>query len=119
MELREYIRIILKSWWLILPITLLSLSVALFFSYQQTPIYEATSTYVTGLAMGSGVSAVDSVYAADTLFGRDRVFITYCEIMKSGAVWDRAFQLLNLDPKNPGFDTVLYTRSCSNVPSSN
>ncbi|MFN8373171.1 MAG: diguanylate cyclase [Anaerolineae bacterium] len=118
MELREYVRIILKSWWLIVPITLLSLSVALFFSYQQIPIYESTTSYVTGLSTGIG-NTPDTIYAFDTLTGRDRIFVTYCKIMESDAVWRRAQELLGMNPDAPGIDLKLYTRACSNLPSSN
>lgn len=119
MELREYLRIILKSWWLILPVTLLSLTVALSFSYLQTPIYEASSKYITGLSAGVGTDPGQFIYAFDTLAGRDRLFNTYCELMKSDSAWNRAQQLLGFDPAAPPVDLRLYTRNCTNLPQSN
>jgi diguanylate cyclase (GGDEF)-like protein len=123
MELREYIRIILKSWWLILPITLLSLSVALFFSYRQTPIYQAESKYITVLSPSLSSAAGDNydafIYAFDTLTGRQRLFVTYCEIMKSGETIDRALQLLNIDRATTTIDLNEYKPACSNLPESN
>jgi uncharacterized protein involved in exopolysaccharide biosynthesis len=50
MELREYLRVLAKNWWLILLLTLVGLSGALLFSYSRQPVYEATSTYVVSLA---------------------------------------------------------------------
>jgi diguanylate cyclase (GGDEF)-like protein len=122
MELREYIRIILKSWWIILPITLLSLSVALFFSYQQTPIYQAESKYITVLS--SNLSATSGnydpfLYGMDTMLGNPRLYVGFCETMTSGITLNRAWQLVGIDPANPIYETSIYTRTCAVQPESN
>jgi diguanylate cyclase (GGDEF)-like protein len=120
MELREYMRILLKRWWLIGSLTLLSLVTALLFSYAQTPIYESTSTYVTKLNTGlpnNADTADTGIYAMDTLTGRARIFVTYCQIMTSQAVRAEAFSLLSLD--STAVDTTKYDVFCTNLPETN
>jgi diguanylate cyclase (GGDEF)-like protein len=122
MELREYIRIILKSWWLILPITLLSLSVALFFSYQQTPVYQAESRYITVLSsnLSETSGGYDAfLYGMDTLLGNPRLYVGFCEIMRSGPTSDRAYQILGIDRTTTTIDLLPYQTTCSVLPESN
>jgi diguanylate cyclase (GGDEF)-like protein len=122
MELREYIRIILKSWWLILPITLLSLSIALFFSYQQTPVYQAESRYITVLSsnLSETSGGYDAfLYGMDTLLGNPRLYVGFCEIMRSGPTSDRAYQILGIDRRTTTIDLLPYQTTCSVLPESN
>jgi capsular polysaccharide biosynthesis protein len=116
MELREYLRIVLKNWWLILPMMMLAATATLFFSYRQKPVYEATSSFVTTLENKGG--DVDStIYALDTLTGRERIPVTYCSIMTSGAVREEAFRLMAIDPTQ--VDMTKYTVTCANLPQTN
>jgi uncharacterized protein involved in exopolysaccharide biosynthesis len=58
MELREYFRILVRNWWVIVPLTLISLTLTVIFSYYATPVYEANASYVTKL--DKALSSVDS-----------------------------------------------------------
>ncbi|MDW8298697.1 MAG: diguanylate cyclase [Anaerolineae bacterium] len=116
MELRLYLQILLKRWWLIVPLTLISLTLAMFWSYSRPMIYQSTATYVTRL--GEGLTSVgDTLYALDTFTGRQRLFVTYCEVMKSRSVVDRAMQIGNIDPNVIDWD--LYSVNCNVLPESN
>ncbi len=117
MELREYIRILTKSWWFIIPLTLVALTATLFFSYASQPIYQANSTYVAGLAQSLQTS--DSVlYGLDTLAGRERIFSTYCGVLTSNRVRLLAYELLGVtDPVALGLDEYLV--QCNVLPESN
>ncbi len=118
MELREYLRILLKRAWLILPLTFIATALALWFSYQQTPIYAATSTYVARLGGGLSTAENDTlIYGIDTLSGRDRISVTYCQVITSQSVRERAFQLIGLNPKLKQFEK--YEVSCANLPNTN
>ncbi len=119
MELREYLRIIVKSWWLIIPITLLSLSVALFFSYQQTPIYQAESKYIPVLSTTLSTGYDSTLYGFDAMMGNARFYVGLCEVMQSGITLERAYQLVGIDPATAGIDLSLYKRECSVLPESN
>ncbi|GAB4571225.1 MAG: hypothetical protein Kow0077_07370 [Anaerolineae bacterium] len=117
MELREYIRILAKNLWFIIPLTLIGLTASLVFSYATTPIYRATSTYVAGL--DPALSAPDAgVYGLDTLAGRERIFATYCGILNSRLAREQAYQLLGVtDPAALALDDYLV--QCNVLPESN
>jgi diguanylate cyclase (GGDEF)-like protein len=97
MELREYIRILLKHVRLVILFTLVSFTITMLVSYEQTPVFESISTYVTRLETGGGFETF--VYGLDTLAGRSSIINTYCDVMESGDVRLAAYQMLNLDPK--------------------
>lgn len=116
MELRHYLGILLKRWWLIVPLTLISLTLAMFWSYSRPLVYQSTATYVT--RFGEGLTSVgDTLYALDTFTGRQRLFVTYCEVMKSRTVVDRAMQIGNIDPTL--IDWELYSVACNVLPEAN
>lgn len=120
MELREYLRILTKRIWLILPVTFIALVTSLWFSYQQTPIYEASSTYVAKLGSSLTDNTDDSytlIYGLDTLAGRQRIFVTYCEVMTSRTVREEAYALMNVDPEAANLDS--YEVLCSNLVETN
>jgi diguanylate cyclase (GGDEF)-like protein len=115
MELREYFKILLGKWWLIIPLTLMGFTYSLVFSYSQTPTYEAVSTYITGIGTDITSQGVDlSLYASDIGLGRERIYITYCEVLISQTVRDKAFALLAIDPTKVNSDD--YKVTCSNLP---
>jgi len=118
MELRQYLRIILKSWWFIIPLTLIALTASLVFSYATTPIYRATSSYVTGLAPDVGSSSDAVIYGLDTLAGMQSMFSTYCGVMNSHNVRQDAYRLMGVtDPVALGLDK--YVVQCNVMPESN
>jgi capsular polysaccharide biosynthesis protein len=117
MELREYFRIIIKSWWVILPLGGIGLVSALLFSYSQTPTYEATSTYVTTLGTGSADNPDTYIFAMDTLAGRVSISVTYCQILTSNLVRNQAFELAGFSPGT--VDPTKYEVTCSNLPETN
>lgn len=116
MELRDYIRVLIKSWWIIVPITLIALTGTLFFSYAETPIYEAVSTYVTRLDATLNTNDV-VLFGLDVMGGRQNFFVTYCQVMTSQTVFQEALQLSNIDPLS--LDPDLYTVTCNVLPDTN
>ncbi|MFN8530232.1 MAG: hypothetical protein U0670_16655 [Anaerolineae bacterium] len=116
MELRAYLQILLKNWWIILPLTLISVTAALLFSYQQPLVFETNATYITRL--DRALSTVDqTLYGLDTLTARDRIFTTYCEVITSDSVREQALVLLGVDPAAADFSK--YSVQCSVLPNSN
>jgi diguanylate cyclase (GGDEF)-like protein len=116
MELREYAGIFLRYWWLIIAIPLFALTATLISSYAETPIYESNSTYVTRL--NTGQAPDDAVYSLDILMGRERLFVTYCDVMSSKIVFDRAAQLAGVGAADPSI-LEPYRISCNPLPTSN
>ncbi|MFZ4825991.1 MAG: diguanylate cyclase domain-containing protein [Phototrophicaceae bacterium] len=116
MELREYFRVIIRAWWLIIPLTIMSLTLTLLFSYRSPSIYEATSRYVIGLNPVLGSSLDASVYSLDTLSGRQGIGVTYCEVMTGPSTITTAFTRLGVVD---GIDFEKYETSCTVLPTSN
>src|SRR5260221_10373465 len=116
MELREYLRVLAKNWWLILLLTLVGLSGALLFSYSRQPVYEATSTYVVTLAPFDVIC--NTIYGMVLLTSsQQRMFATYCQVMSSNAVRTEAAKLIGVDPNS--LDPDIYTASCTVLPDTN
>ncbi|NDJ85366.1 MAG: diguanylate cyclase [Chloroflexi bacterium] len=121
MELRQYVYILLSKWWIILPLALMGFTYSLVFSYSQTPTYEAASTYVTRLDTALSDDLDTTIFGVETLTGRERIFVTYCELMTSKAVRYDAYRLMNLDPVQVDLEAVDedYDVTCANLPETN
>src|SRR5258708_32787813 len=100
MELRNYAQVLLKHWWLLLPFTLVSLSVGMYFAFTRPASYQATSSYVAKLDLGS-YSVGDAMYGLDTLTERTSILSTYCEVMTSRSVRDQAYKLIGAGVDTP------------------
>jgi diguanylate cyclase (GGDEF)-like protein len=120
MELREYIQIIFKHIRIIIIFTVAAFAVTMAVSYNQTPVYQAESKYVVGIDCARTASNEDCVYALDALTGRQRIFVTNCDIMKSSSVFRQAFALIGLDLTNPDVADAAgdYAVECSPLPES-
>ncbi|MHB8626580.1 MAG: Wzz/FepE/Etk N-terminal domain-containing protein [Aggregatilineales bacterium] len=116
MELRHYAQILVKRWWLIVPLTLIALTISLVISFRQPPVYQVTSTYVTRLDGQLG-SIGDTLYGLDTLTARTSIFSTYCQVMTSQNVREDAIKLIGLDKSN--VDLTPYTVNCNVLPDTN
>ncbi|HLA42120.1 MAG TPA: Wzz/FepE/Etk N-terminal domain-containing protein [Aggregatilineales bacterium] len=117
MELREYFRVIFKSWWIIIPLTFIALTVSLIFSYSRTPIYEATATYITRLSTPSNTDVNTTVFAMDTLQGRQGIAISYCQVITGVRTREDAFRLAGLEPTPELLEK--YPVQCTNLPETN
>lgn len=115
MELRQYVEILLKRWWIIVPLTLLSITGALLVSYTRPPVYQATSTYISRIRDLTDTSNL--IYATDTI-QRENVFVTYCQVMTSDVVRRKAYELIGIDPATFE-DANKYQVICNVLPSAN
>ena len=93
-ELRDYVRILHKSWVLIVASMLLGIGVAALYSIVVTPKYEAaTELYVS---VRSGDSAASGDLVQGTNFARQAV-TSYVDVVDSAIVLDRVIAQLELD----------------------
>jgi diguanylate cyclase (GGDEF)-like protein len=101
MEIRRYINVIRRWWWLAL-VGFLVVTVAGFaFSYIQQPKYQASLTLIVNPK--ASITDVDVVrQSLETLSNAD-VINTYGEIARSRKIYEQAFSNvgLKMDPKNP------------------
>ena len=94
MELREYVRILHKSWVSILLFLLLGLSIAAAYSMFVTPKYQASTKLYVSVQSGDGVGTGDLVQG--TTFARQAV-TSYVDVVNSSIVLDRVIEQVGLD----------------------
>ncbi len=98
MQIQQTLRILRENWWAVLAIVLICAGAGLAFSYAQTPIYEATATFVVN--PGVGIAKTDDVlYSIDTLAGRTTLATTYSNILESRMIIEAAAASLGIPPE--------------------
>jgi diguanylate cyclase (GGDEF)-like protein len=112
MEIRLYLQILRRGWWIIALTTLTALTAALAVTYFVTPQYQATASFI--VTPGSAlVSRSDVLNGLDTL-DRQSVISTYAEVMSSARIYNDALALLKVQPA----DLEAYTYETSVVENS-
>lgn len=97
MELRIYLQILLRKWWIVIPIFLVTLTSGIVFTYTKTPMYSATTTYV--VVPSSSFGDVQSFSSGlDMLGRRDEIATTFAEIASSRRIKNRVTESLSLEP---------------------
>lgn len=94
MELRDYVRILHKSWVLIVACLLLGIGVAALYSIVVTAKYQATTQLYVSVRSGDSAATGDLVQG--TNFARQAV-TSYVDVVDSAIVLDRVIQDLDLD----------------------
>lgn len=114
MEVRLYLQMLLRSWWLIVLVALVAVTASLGASFMAVPQYEATARFI--LNPGAAItSSADYVRSLDTL-DRPSVAATYVEVMNSQKIFTDAVVGLNLSPTDPAL--AKYTVLAVVLPSS-
>jgi diguanylate cyclase (GGDEF)-like protein len=99
MEIRLYLQMLLRGWWIILLAALVALTASLGASYLAVPQYQATARFIINPGATLTASA-DVVRSLDTL-DRPSVAATYVEVMNSQRILTDSLVGLNLDPADP------------------
>ncbi len=95
MELRAFLRIMIRRWYITAAFFLVTVGVAAFISFTQTPVYKTSATFI----VSPSAILQDSrnfVYGLDTLSRREGVVSTYTAILTSRTIFDRAIERLGL-----------------------
>ncbi len=98
MQIQQYIKILRDGWWIIVAAVFIFTGFGIVFSYSQTPIYEATTTFVVNPAARIS-ETYDLLYSMDTLAGRTSLATTYSNILESRSILDSAIRLLDITPE--------------------
>jgi len=97
MELKIYLRMLQKGWWLIVLGTLFGFMTSLLMSYFAAPQYRATARFIImpSASLKTNKEVVDSLNTLD----RASVVATYAEVMNSARVLEASIASLQVDPQ--------------------
>jgi len=97
MEMRFYLRIIRRGWWLILIAALVSVNLSLVYSYYLTrPTYEAVARFIVSPNI-QNIESRDLVSSLEALDKRS-IISTYAEVLNSREIINGTMSLLGADP---------------------
>jgi len=96
MELKLYLKMLQRGWWIVALTTLLAVNIALVASYIATPLYRASAKFIISpsseIAIGRDV--ITSLEALD----KRSIISTYAEFLNSRMVYLEALSVLSLEP---------------------
>lgn len=94
MEVRSLLRILLRRWWIVLPVAAIAFGSALVYTFAQRPVYASSSTL---LVTPSGALEDDVLSALATVSRQPEIAETYAQIANSRTIRVAAQEALNLD----------------------
>ncbi|MAT97537.1 MAG: hypothetical protein CL608_10380 [Anaerolineaceae bacterium] len=100
MELKIYLQIIQKYWWLILGAFVLTLIPTYLFVNSQPWIYETEATFVIRPRSGLAANDDEIVDALDTISRRVEINTTFAEVSSSSWIKQQAIERLALSPED-------------------
>lgn len=113
MKIQEYIDAFLRGWWIIAAVVCIGVGAAFLYSYSQPSFYTAKATYFAASRLRTDDPG-DLVNSLDTLAARAGVVNTYCHILQSRFMLEKAAATLGVSPA----DIVEYQTSCMVSPES-
>lgn len=95
MEIKMYLRMLQRGWWLVVLCPLVTMAVALTFDYMSKPTYASTARYVVSPDAAIGASDVlDSINILD----KRSIVTTYAAVLNSDTIFAQSIVDLKLDP---------------------
>lgn len=97
MELKTYIRILMRKWWIVIPAFLITFTSTMAFTFAQAPTYRATATFImspTGVQGDVG----NFVNYLDIMSRRPEIANTYTQVAMSDQIRHTVVEALGLSP---------------------
>jgi diguanylate cyclase (GGDEF)-like protein len=114
MELKIYLRILLRKWWIVLSVFLITFTATVVLTFTQAPTYRATATFVT--APASALEVGSFVGGLSVLSGRTEITNTYTEVASSWVIRREAADELGLSwDQWKGLSVESHLRAGTNV----
>ncbi len=115
MEIRLYLQILKRGWWIIAMTVLAALNTSLLISYLTKPVYEAKSRFVVSPNAGAYQTSYDITSSMDTL-DRRSIINTYKELLVSTTVYNSHPEIVKIPAEEFAKD---YTISAVVIPDTN
>ncbi len=96
MEVKLYLQMLRRGWWIVILTVLVAVNVALVASYFSTPMYLASARFIVSpnSNLVTGRDVITSLEALD----KRSIVSTYAEILNSTRIYNETVQVLRLDP---------------------
>lgn len=114
MEMKLYLRMLQRGWWIIVLTMLVALIIALLMAYIVTPVYRATARFAVSPNASLAASSRDVVTSLEALDKRS-IILTYAEFLNSNRIYEETLQALHLDPTQ----MLDYTHTTTALPDAN
>jgi diguanylate cyclase (GGDEF)-like protein len=106
MEIRLYLQILKRGWWIIAMTVLAALNTSLLISYLTKPVYEAKSRFVVSPNAGAYQTSYDITSSMDTL-DRRSIINTYKELLVSSTVYNSHPEIQKIPAEQLAKDFVI------------
>jgi len=116
MEIKLYLRMLQRSWWIVVLTSLTSILAALITAFNTAPVYSASARYIISpnpAYLGGDVD-YNLIYSLDTLDKRT-IITTFAEILNSPRIYSESLDLINLQ----GVDLSAYSYLATVLPETN
>ncbi|MCP4538185.1 MAG: diguanylate cyclase [Chloroflexi bacterium] len=114
MELKIYLRMLLKKWWIVLPAFLVTFTSTIVFTFTQAPTYRAVATFVVTPTSFEDIRSFAS--GLDMLSRRTEIATTYTEVAVSRLIRGQAGEELDLSQsQRKGLSVESKLRAGTNV----
>ncbi len=114
MEVKLYLQMLRRSWWIVVITTLATVIAALVLSYMTPPTYEATARFIVSPSpslVSGGANLLNSLSTLD----KRSIVTTYAEILNSQRIYTETTNLLQLN----NVDLTKYTYRAVALPDAN
>jgi len=95
MELRTYLRVLFKYWWLVLIVFVIALGFTAWFTFSQVPIFESSATFIVRPTL-SAEDARSELSGLDVLGRQGDIASTFAEMANSRQIKDKAAERLGI-----------------------
>lgn len=95
MEIKIYLRILMRKWWIVVPTFLIALTATIVFTFTQTPTYQAFATFIV-IPNASFPNVQSFVNGLEALGRRAEIATTYAEIANSRFIKQEAIAEIGL-----------------------
>ena len=114
MEIKLYLRMLQRGWWIIAVTIFMAVNVALIFDYLSTPIYSSSARFTVSPSPTIFTSGQETLNSMDVLDKRS-ITQTFAEFLNSPQVYKETLLSMNLVPT----DMLNYKHSTVVIPTSN
>ena len=98
MEIKVYLRLLQKRWWIVLSFLIIALAATAYFTLNVKPIYRAEATYLVRIITSD--EDINVISAINTLTSRTEIAATYAGVASSSLIKNKAAAALGISDQN-------------------